>query len=251
MASATLGVRPFLSSLIATSRRRPGGRRRRVYIAVGSIVVLLLLAVIIDSALYYGKVHAGVSVAGRGLGGLTHDEATAFLARMVRESNNSTVVLRSGSKSWTVTPADLGMTIDTPAAVVAAMDVSRRSNFLVDLGRRCRLYFKGEEVSLSGTFDDALLDELFTKIARDLDIPPVEAGLFIDGGRITVIEGLKGLVVDKAALAEELRAALLALQPGELQVPMAVADPSLRVDETQHAVEQAEVMISAPVTLSR
>ncbi len=249
MASATLGVRPFLSSLIATSRRRPGGRRRRVYIAVGSIVVLLLLAVIIDSALYYGKVHAGVSVAGRGLGGLTHDEATAFLARMVRESNNSTVVLRSGSKSWTVTPADLGMTIDTPAAVVAAMDVSRRSNFLVDLGRRCRLYFKGEEVSLSGTFDDALLDELFTKIARDLDIPPVEAGLFIDGGRITVIEGLKGLVVDKAALAEELRAALLALQPGELQVPMAVADPSLRVDETQHAVEQAEVMISAPVTL--
>jgi vancomycin resistance protein YoaR len=216
---------------------------------VGSLVALLALLVVIDSALYYGKVHAGVSVAGRSLSGLTHDEATALLTRVARDAGKTVVVLKSGDKTWTVTPEDLGAKVDIPEAVAGAMDVSRKSNFLVDLGRRIRLYFSGDELLLPGTLDTALLDGLLARVAGDLDIPPVDAGLAIDGDRITVVEGQKGLVVDKGVLAEQLRSLLLTFQPGELPVPMVVADPVLRVDETQQAVEQAETMVSAPVTL--
>ncbi|MCE5253213.1 MAG: VanW family protein [Actinomycetia bacterium] len=235
--------------MTAASRHRPGRKRRRALLIVGSLVAVLALAVLIDSALYYGKVHAGVSVAGRSLGGLTHDEAVALVTRVTKETGNSAVVLESGDKKWTVTPADVGAKVDIAGAVAAALDVSRKSNFLIDLGRRFTLFFDGEDIPLQGTLDTTLLDALLGEVAQKLDVPPVDAGLAIEGDEITVVEGRKGLVVDRDALAERLRSLLLTFQAAELPVPMVVAEPALRVDETQEAVEQAKIMISAPVVL--
>ena len=41
------------------------------------------------------------------------------------------------------------------------------------------------------------MDEVLADIARELDVPPVDAGLTIEGAKIKVIEGQKGSVVDQ------------------------------------------------------
>jgi vancomycin resistance protein YoaR len=233
-----------------TEKRKRRRKRLAVLIGVGSVVAIVVLAIVIDSALYYNKVHTGVKVSTLSLGGLTRDEATAALTRWVEDAQESPVVLTSGDGTWPVMPADVGTKIDVEGAVSAAMDVSRRSNFVVDLFKRCKLYFADEEIALAGTVDSAKMDEVLGAIAEELDIPPVNAGLAIDGAKIKVIEGQKGTVVDQESLRESLKAVLFTLHSTELEIPMTVKEPEVQADDTQAAREAAETMVSASVKLT-
>ena len=236
------------------SRRRTekGSRSRlrfRILVAVGSVIALLVLVILVDAAVYYNKVHAGVSIEGRGMGGLTRDEATAVITGLVEDAQSSAIVLTSGDKTWDVMPKDVGTKIDVAGAVSAAMAASRESNFIVDIGRRFKLYFSHTDVPLLGTVDSAMLDKVLNGVAQELDVLPVNAGLAIDGSKIRVIEGQKGQVVDQGTLREQLKTLLLTLHATELTVPMVVTEPAVQAQDNQEAQKQAETMISAPVVL--
>jgi vancomycin resistance protein YoaR len=223
--------------------------RFRIFLAVGAIIALVVLAVLVDSALYYNKVHAGVSISGHRVGGFTRDQAVNGLTALVKDAQDRPIVLVSGDKKWNVTPADVGTRMDLESAVSAAMKVSRESNVFVDLGRRLKLYFNDTEVPLVGTVEDALMDEALEKIAQELDVPPVNAGLAIDGGKIRVIEGQKGRVVDRDNLRQQLEALLFTLHATELTVPLVVRDPAVMSEDNQQALDQAKTMTSAAVIL--
>lgn len=231
------------------AKRRRARRRLHILIAAGSVVALIVLAILIDSALYYNKIHTGVSVGGQSVGGLMRDEATAALNRMVDEAQESPIVLVSGNLTWEIMPSDVGTKIDVASAVDAAMDVTRESNFIIDLGRRLKLYFSDTDIPLEGTVNNSLLEEAIDEVAQDLDVPPVDAGLAIENGKITVVEGNKGTVVDRDTLREELKALLFTLHATELEVPMVVKEPEVQADAHEAARGQAQVMISAPVKL--
>jgi len=216
---------------------------------IGGVLAALLIAYLVDSAVYYGKVHAGVSVAGLDLGGLTHDEAVLALTRQVKEAEDNPVVLVSGEKSWKVMPTAVKVAIDVEGGVEAAMEFSRRSNLFVDLFRRVALFLRGADLQLSGRVDEAALDEVIAQVADELDLPPINAGLLVDGTSIKVMKGQKGLVVDRQALREQLKALLFSLHATELQVPMAVREPEVVADEFEEAIAKAKVMVSKPLVL--
>ena len=218
--------------------------------AVGSILFVLLLALLIDSAVYYNKVHAGVSVSGHSMAGLTRDEARATLTKLVEDARDSPVTLVSGEKTWPIMPDDVGTKIDVADAVSQAMDVSRRSNFVIDLIRRLTLYFSGEDVSLQGTTDGPMMDGVVAEIAKEIDLPPVNPGLIIDGGDIKPVEGRKGRVVDQDSLREQLKTLLLTLHATELPVPMVIEEPAMKPEDNQQAIVQARTMIGSSVSLT-
>ena len=91
-----------------SKKRRRARRRLRVLIAVGSIIALLGLAALIDSALYYNKVHAGVTVSGYPMSGLTRAEATAALTRLVKEAEESRSPSRAVTRAGPSCPAMWG-----------------------------------------------------------------------------------------------------------------------------------------------
>jgi vancomycin resistance protein YoaR len=191
-----------------------------------------------------------VSIAGHSMGGLTRDEAKATLDRLVADAQESPVTLVSGTETWPVTPDDVGTKIDVAGAVSEAMDVSRRSNIVVDLIRRLTLYFSGTDIPLQGSVDSPRMDEVLAGIAQEIDLPPVDPGLTIDGGKITAVEGQKGWVVDKDTLREQLKALLFTLHAKELPVPMVVKEPAMKAEDNRQAVIRAGTMISSSVSLT-
>jgi vancomycin resistance protein YoaR len=223
--------------------------RIRVLVAVGTIVALCVLAIVIDAALYYNKVHPGVSVSGLSLGGLTHDEAAVELSAMVDEAQQSGIVLTNGDKAWTIMPTDVGTKMDVEGAVTAAMDVSREGNFFTDIGKRFKLYLSDVDLPLKGAIDSEMLDETLAGIAREIDVAPVNAGLAIDGTQIKVIEEQNGIAVDQSSLAEQLTAILVTLHFTEMEIPMTVVEPEVRAEDNAEAQKQAETMISAAVVV--
>ncbi len=136
------------------------------------------------------------------------------------------IVLTSGDKTWTVMPADVGTDFDVTGAASAAMAVSRESNFFVDLGRRFKLYFSHVDVPLNGTVDSAMLDKVLAEVAQELDVPPVNAGLAIEGGKIKEIEGQQGRVVDQNTLREETQD--IAVRPARRRADCSSGGPRTR-----------------------
>ena len=221
-------------------------------ILVGGLTLVVALVVwgLIDSAVYEGKVHAGVNVSGVTLGGLTEDEARAVLARYAAEAQRITITLVHAGRTFAVTPGEMGVQIDGEAALAAAMGVTRDGNFIVDGARRLALYFGDTDLKLAGSVDQAKLAGFLAGVAKAVDIPAVPAGFVVSGGDVRAVQGQKGNVVDRTALSERLSAALLAFQPSEIEIPMMVDNPVELADDTSAALAAAETVISAPVVLT-
>jgi vancomycin resistance protein YoaR len=238
------------------SKEAPAKRRRRrrprtlAFAAVGAVILLFLLALLIDSTLYSGKVHAGVTVSGIKLGGMTPAQAQAALDKQIERAQKNSITLTSGDKKWTVSPDDVGTKIDTAATVGKAMDASRRGNFFADRFRGFGMYFRDTEIPLQGTVDSAKVDEFINGIEQAVEVPPINAGLVFDGQKIKIVRGQKGRVVDREALASQLEAMLLSLHGTELAVPMTVKDPTVQADNYDRALQQAMTMTSAPLELT-
>jgi vancomycin resistance protein YoaR len=209
-----------------------------------------VLAVLIDSALYYNKVHSGISVAGVDLGGKTKAEAVSALAQAVKAAQGDPITLTAGDKTWTVLPADVGATMNVEAVVKTAMDVTRESNVFGDIGARWKLYFSTREVPLTGTVDSAKLAAFIAGIASAVDVPPVDAGLAIENGTIKVISSSDGKVVDQDQLTKDLTGSLLALRSAGLAVPIVDKAPAVTADDNAEAQQQAETMIGGDVTVT-
>lgn len=233
-----------------SEKRRRARRRLAILIAVGSILALFVLAILIDSALYYHKVHAGISVAGHEIGGLTRDEAVAVLTREIDDAESNPIVLTAGSRAWEVMAADVGAKMDVVGAVDTAMNITHESNFFVDFGRRLKLYFSDIDIPLEGTIDTYKMDDLLHMVAQELDNPPIDAGIVIEDGRVRAVEGKKGKVVDQDKLREDLKSLLFTLHATELEVPLVVKEPDVQAEDNREALEQAETMISASVKLT-
>jgi vancomycin resistance protein YoaR len=240
----------------ASSRARPSGRPRASVRAlwaatiVGIVVIVVSLAIVVDAAVYYGKVHAGVSVAGVDLGGHTRAEATAALSAAVRSAQAEPLVVSGGDRTWRLSAEDAGAALDVDAAVGAAMALTREHGVFADIALRWKLFFSERDLPLEGTVDEASLGSFVAAVAVKLDVSPVNAGLSIKGGRIEAIESVGGRVVDRDRLAASLKAELVGLRTGVVQVPMVSKEPEVTAEDNAEAREQAEAMISGPVTIS-
>ena len=148
-----------------------------ILIGLGAIVAIVVLAILVDSLLYYNKIHAGVTVAGQQVSGLTREEAAARLNEMVDEVQQDSITLTYEGKSWDVFADDLGVAMDVEGAVAKAMDVSREGNIFADLGKRLKLYFTDVDVPLVGKMDDQQANATLAKIAAEIDVAPVDASL--------------------------------------------------------------------------
>jgi vancomycin resistance protein YoaR len=234
----------------STKKRHTGSPGFWILIAVGAVIAVFVLAILVDSAAYHNKVHAGISVAGVNLGGQSKDEAIASLDRLVDQARKSPITLTAGDKSWELMADEAGTSMDVTGAVKAAMAVTREKSFFSDLGTRWKLYFSKQDLPLTGTVDSAKMDSFVAGIANEIDILPVNAGLAIENGKVKVIEGLNGHVVDQASLAEHLSALLVTLHSTTVEVPIVVKEPDVQAEDNQAAQQQAETMISDTVTVA-
>ncbi len=248
--STSFRARASSRSHTPSSKRRRRRKRLFVTAGIGAVVLVFLLLMLVDATMYHGKIHGGVTLSGIPVGGLTTEEAKELLDQRVKEAGESKVTLKSGDKTWTVSPDELDTEIDTSASVGDAMKASRKSNFLVDRFRGFAMWFRDTNIPLTGSVDADKLEEFISEIAHSIDVPPINAGLVFDGSKIKSVKGQKGRVVDQTVLKSQLKDVLLSLATAELQVPLTVKDPTVLADDFDQALQQAVTMTGASITLT-
>ena len=221
-----------------------------ILMVIASIVAICAVAVLADAAVYFNKVHYGVSVYGVDLGGKSKGDASGSITGLVDATQKSPITLKSGDKTWTLLPGDVGTSVDVNGAVSRAMAVTRDNNFAVDVVNRFKLFFDPRDLPLAGIVDQAKLDAWVAGIANDLHQAPSNASLAIKDGAVQVIEGINGQDVDEAALREQLQSLLVSLHTSTVEIPVVVKEPAVKSADNLVAQRQAETMLGSAITLT-
>lgn len=139
------------------------------------VMMLVMVVMLIGIAyLTQPRIPAGTSVAGMDIGGETVDDATAMLADM--DFATQTIQLTDNERSWRVSLADFGVSMDVDATLESAQtssgNVSLSPVFAVDLAQAQRALV---EVSQQANIDAIPGDP--PQMGRSLEIPVTLARL--------------------------------------------------------------------------
>jgi lipoprotein-anchoring transpeptidase ErfK/SrfK len=240
-------------------QNKSGSPQRLGWWFLGMFMGLLLVVVLAAGGLAYrfvqsDQIFPGVSVFGVPVGGLTQAEATLALQdRWQRQTIDLVGVSRSASETtavWTATPADLGMTLDTPTSVRQAYAIGRSWSSLVDLWQN-----GGTDLSPVWYFDVHVAEQYLNRRADELAVLPVEAGLRLitEGTNTPRVEAIPAQAGEQLAVADTL-APLRANPAGVLlsgQLPLITVPLAPTVtDVGDEAVAQANAWLAQPLRVT-
>ena len=195
---------------------------------------------------YTGRVLPGVSVADTDLSGLAPDAAVAALEAAYGSLGTGQVLLAGPDGELTIGYAELGRGPDTTAMLSAALAAGRHGEPVVDLIGAPQTAIRGVTLEPAVTYDPASLTEAVDAVAKAIDRNPKNATLAVaDDWTYTTTPSVEGRVVDRAALAAAIEAAIGPLDaPAEvrLEVPFTTGAPAIETADVEAATAAADRM---------
>lgn len=216
-------------------------------IGVAALGALLLVLFIGSQVAYAGRILPGVSMNGVDLGGLSVSQATDRIARSYSFADQGRILLTDGSKSWVVTPAQLGFFLDPEASARNAYTADRGSSVFTMLGSR----ISGQRTITSSPvllFNQEIAVKYLQGLAVQINQPIREASLSIQGSDVVVNQGQAGRVLDIQASLEAITSQIALLRDGEVKLVVTESNPVI-MDASQQA-ELTRSILGQPLTLT-
>lgn len=217
---------------------------------VGLVLLLALLMIVnlVFSAVYSNRVLPRVSMNGVQLGGLSLDQATSEIARMIRFTETGSVLLLASEKSWPAVPVQLGVYLDPIASAKSAFAVGRRGSIDSILLQRFASLNEGTEVFPTFIYDQKAAISFLSQVAVQINQPLREASLGLQGTDVIVNQGQPGRQLDYAASLDSITRQIQTMQDGVVQLSVVQSDPVILDASIQG--EQARNILSQPFTLA-
>lgn len=162
---------------------------RTLWIAVVPIGVLLFF--FLFTAFLSGRIPPNVSILDISVGGMSFDDAVTRLETAWRQ--DTSVVLTSDSREWSVKPSEVGLRFDVRATVQAADRIGLAG-----------IPF-GYDIDPLLSLDGIMLHQFLQQLARDVDMAPVNTQYTWHDGRVSGIQGQDGIELDIEATLERIR----------------------------------------------
>lgn len=194
-----------------------------------------------------GRFYSGVRVWGVEVSGMKPEEAGLALSAAFNYPQASTFIFKDGDKTWTATPAQLGVTLDLPATLLAAYRVGRSGNLGADLSAQWDAWYFGKQIAPVVAYDESRTQAYFDALAGEVFLPTLEAILQANGTDVNTTPGQIGRQLDVLAMTEAVRQHLYSLTSAEMPLIL-IETPPLVLDASAQA-EAAKAIISQPLTL--
>ncbi|MBV8717076.1 MAG: VanW family protein [Chloroflexi bacterium] len=197
------------------------------------------------------RIKPGVSVLDVPVGGLTVQEAQEKLAPRALAILDQPVQIQLDTNTWTTTPRQLGVALDPQALAQQAYAVGREGPPLQSLEQQVSALRYGDQISVVGQADGAMLDALVKRIAQQVDTSPRAADLSInDDASLAFTTSQPGLQLDQQASRS---AIAQALTNGDAQVSLTAhpLQPATLTGQVQAAHDQLQQILNPqPVTIT-
>lgn len=228
-----------------------GWLTRLAVVAVTSVATFALGAGALAGAhqlRYRGRIFHGVSVWGIDLSGQTPLQAASSLSLRFQYPNQPAFQLDDGDRTWTATPAELGVAFDLPATVAGAYGVGRSGDWTSDLADQFRAWHAGRSMSPVVLYNAGRAQAYLQNIALEIHRSPIEARLGVNGLEVTVESGQVGRELNVAGTLARLDDPIRKLSSAE--IPLAVEETPPAVLDASAQAKLAQEILSEPLVLS-
>lgn len=212
--------------------------------------VVVVVAVVVFSlrVAYADQALPGTRVAGVSLGGKTADEARKELAPVV--GNDVPVVLRAAGKTYRISPAVAGYTVDVDETIVRALDAGR-DGLLGGAVNTVKGVVSERDVPLVTRLDKAQLDKTVAGLADEISRPAFAGELDVttDPVNVEVVPPRTGRKVDRAELQRLLERGIRRRSAAAITVPVA-STPVASREQVAAVAAKARDYLQKPLELT-
>jgi len=233
---------------MSLTQRPPSTWRRWLPAALAGLLLLLLLVPLTIRLRFADTIMPGVRVAGVDLGGASVEQARERL-RAAGLDPEAELLLMADSERVSLSPGRDGIGLDESATLAAAMAAGRERGLPARTIGPLRTALFGREVAPVVKVDDATLAVSLARLAKGFDRPARDAAIELDGAAPRAVEAVTGRQLDQAQAFSGLREVADRGQwpITDFRLPVKVTSPT--VQDLGTAMEQAQALLQAPITL--
>ena len=214
-----------------------------VLIALAALLLVLAFGFIAFQIYFSARVLPGVSVWNVDLSGKSVDEAAAALDTAFKAKfNTARVDLSDGQQAWIANPIDLGIYFDARATAQAALDLSQRG-----VDGQTQVLFNGADLAPRIVFSPNLARAYFEQMAAQIDRPPLDAGLQLNGTTVITTPAQVGRALNVEAALKLLPDLARTEGPKRLVLPIDTEQP--RLTDVSAVAAQLQRVLNRNMTL--
>jgi vancomycin resistance protein YoaR len=214
---------------------------------VAIAVLVISLAVLIFEWRYKDRIYPGVTVLGLDLDGLEFESAVALLDYRLNPYQGEQLTLRYGEQLWSVSPSDLGVSLDAVATAVSAHAVGRGARLRDNLQVQVQAWRHGHVVQPILRFDTGVAAAFLSQLAQEVNRPVRNADLTVQGLQVEVTSSQVGLDVDLQATYQLLYQRIASFSGGE--IGLVVREESPLITDVSEVQALIETIIGSPLVL--
>jgi len=219
-----------------------------LWLGTAIFLVLLLAANLFASIVFANRIFPGVSMNGISLAGMNQEEAAGSIASSYNFPESGQIMLTDGTRTWIVTPADLGFFLDPQASALAAYQAGRRGSLSDILMNRFTLLTQGGiDVSPTFIYNETAALNYLNGLAAQINQPLREASISISGTEVVVVNGQTGRVLDIHASLASVARQIELMQNGV--VPLSIIESTPMVLDATAEGDLVRTILSQPLKL--
>lgn len=249
-------VRSIIDKRSSSPEWRSLGKRataRWLLIGPSAIAIVLALAVLAGifalERQYAGRIYPGVNVLRWDVGGMTQEEADAYLYDKIRYYEDARLVFRSGGVTWEASPEQLGAQLDTRSAVAEAYAVGRGSDLRTNLWRQIDIRRHGHTVIPHTVFDPVQARKYVEGLAEKINFPARNPDVTLAGFTAEVTPGRLGRRLDVEAVLSDIQQRILNHSETPIELQVDIIEPAIDDAPALAAKERVDKLLSAPIAV--
>jgi vancomycin resistance protein YoaR len=211
-----------------------------VFLAIGIVFVVIVSTIVAIHFLFLDKIYPGVSIAGVDVSGLTPNEAQTRLSQVLTAREQQKL------------PFSIQMQRGTTANVIVDLSDNGTIDFSQPINQaflygHSQFYSRPININLNlGTILDKDLDQVESQINQ----PPIDSNLAIDGDEITVSPSQPGFVLNREDLKKNLTTYLNSGKLPTQFLEMQSADPKLSYEAALRIKNRLDQLKQNPIKLT-
>ena len=212
-----------------------------------AMMLALLAFALTTRVVFTERALPGVTAAGVDLSGMNAEQIRQALQMAITYPSTGAVVLTDQGRVWVATPAEIGVSIDGEAVASRALAVGRDGGLQTRLADQSHAWVEGDDIPVALVFDHATASGYLERLAAEIDTPPVEASLALEGLTVRSSPGAMGRQVDILAALRALEPPISRMQDVGLAMPIRetapqVLDASATAERTQRVLSQEFIL---------
>jgi hypothetical protein len=239
-----------------TKRSTSSVRRALPFVTAITILFFLFFTVLaVYQFIFRDRVILGVRVAGQSLSGMTREEANSFLESkfgkpdaILARVGGERITLRDRDRTWRAWPWELGLRTDFAPVANTAVSLGHRGSTFQIFMEQLRCAWFGCDIGGDAQFDEGIAESYLGWLAAQVDRPPRDSSVRIEGLRVVTTPARNGSELDSAAMLENLRRRAFGKDRDEIDLIFRETLPL--ITDVQEAQVQAETLLAAPAMLT-